>query len=111
VNLGSPLTLGIQSLGRPLRQGTTLNLPAPSHFTRGALFLYMLKSYLVVGEYASDQGCSLPNPVSIHREYIRLRFDIEWRMQKLQKMKILGAECSMSFAHELDTVLRVFKGW
>ncbi|TSC55625.1 MAG: hypothetical protein Greene041639_560, partial [Parcubacteria group bacterium Greene0416_39] len=46
-----------------------------------------------VGEYAGDYGFPLPNPVSIHREYLRLRFGIEWCMQKLQKMKLLGIGC------------------
>ena len=60
---------------------------------------------MVVGEYAGDYGPEgetlfphgvnfpLPNPVSIHREYLRLRFRVEWCMQKLQKMKLLGIEC------------------
>jgi hypothetical protein len=39
----------------------------------------------VLGEYASDQGFWLPNPVSIHREYLRSRFQVEWCIQKLQK--------------------------
>jgi len=47
---------------------------------------------MVVGEYAGDYGFSLPNPVSMHREYLRPRFRIEWCMQKLQKTKILGAK-------------------
>lgn len=40
---------------------------------------------LVVGEYVGDYGFPLPNPVSIHREYPRSRFWIEWCMQTLQK--------------------------
>jgi hypothetical protein len=47
---------------------------------------------MVVGEYVKDYGFSLPKPVSIHSEYLRLRFQVEWCMQKLQKMKILGIE-------------------
>lgn len=46
-----------------------------------------------VGEYAEDQGFLLPNPVSIHPEYLRLRFEIARCTQKLQKMKLLGIEC------------------
>lgn len=49
---------------------------------------------MVVGEYGSDYGCFLPNPVSIHRERFRLRLETEWRMQTLQKMKLLGVERS-----------------
>jgi len=45
----------------------------------------LLLSKAVVGEYASDQGFLLPNPVSIHREYLRLRFEIEWCMQHFTK--------------------------
>jgi len=36
---------------------------------------------LVVGEYERDHGFFLPNPVSIHREYLRPRFQIEWCVQ------------------------------
>ena len=48
----------------------------------------------VVGAYAGDHGFPLPNPVSIHPEYPRSRFRIARCMQTLQKMKILGVECS-----------------
>ncbi len=48
---------------------------------------------MAVGKYAEDYGFPLPKPVSIRREYLRPRFQIEWCMQKLQKMKILGMEC------------------
>jgi len=40
---------------------------------------------MVVGECVKDYGFSLPKPVSIHSEYLRLRFQVEWCMQKLQK--------------------------
>jgi hypothetical protein len=46
---------------------------------------------MVLGEYVGDYCFLLPKPVSIRREYLRLRFQVEWCMQKLQKMKILGA--------------------
>gem|GEM_PF-7107997 len=46
-----------------------------------------------VGEYVSDYGFSLPNSVSIDREYPRSWLKIEWSMQKLQKLKILGIGC------------------
>ncbi len=51
------------------------------------------KMRVEVGEYAGDYGFSLPNPVSIHREYLRLRFRVGWCMQTLQKMKLLGMGC------------------
>ena len=35
---------------------------------------------MVVGEYGRDQGFFLPNPVSIHPEYLRSRFEIAWCM-------------------------------
>jgi len=40
---------------------------------------------MVVGEYAGDYGFPLPNPVSIHPERFRPRFETAWCMQKLQK--------------------------
>jgi len=43
---------------------------------------------LAVGEYANDQGCSLPNPVFINWEYFRPRFKIEWFI-KLKKWRYL----------------------
>lgn len=46
---------------------------------------------VVLGEYVSDYGCLPPNPVSIHRECLRLRLQAEWCMRALEKMKILGA--------------------
>jgi len=49
---------------------------------------------VAVGAYAGDYGFPLPNPVSIHPEYSRLRFRVPWCMQTLQKLKILGVECS-----------------
>lgn len=54
---------------------------------RRAIF-YTMKVEL--GEYAGDQGFLLPKPVSIHPEYLRLRFRVARCMQKLQKMKLLG---------------------
>ena len=42
---------------------------------------------MVVGEYARDYGFSLPKPVSIYREYLRLRLQVEWYMQTLQNKK------------------------
>lgn len=56
----------------------------------GRVVLFYANLISVVGEYVGDQGFRLPNPVSIHREYLRSRFQIEWCIQKLQKMKILG---------------------
>jgi len=47
------------------------------------------KIKLVVGEYAGDYGFPLPNPVSMHREYPRLRFRIEWCIQEFQKRRYL----------------------
>ena len=47
---------------------------------------------MAVGEYVGGQGFPLPNPVSMHREYPRLRFRaIELRSALLQKTKTPGA--------------------
>jgi hypothetical protein len=50
----------------------------------------VIKCMTVVGEYAGDYGFWLPNPVSIHREYLRSRLQVEWCICILQKIKILG---------------------
>ncbi len=71
----------------------------------------MIQSRAVVGAYAGDYGFPLPNPVSIHREYPRSRFRIGWCMQTLQKMKILGVECSGIRDAEYDSTPRVLEGW
>jgi hypothetical protein len=47
---------------------------------------------LVVDEYVGGYDFPLPNPVSMHPEYPRSRLWIEWCMQTLQKMKLLGVE-------------------
>ena len=89
--------LGLRSLGSfgsfglgPLAQKRRVVL-WPRTEMCGAIFFDKIKT--VVGEYAGDHGFSLPNPVSIRPEYSRSRFRIVWRMQTLQKMKILGVEC------------------
>ena len=33
-----------------------------------------------VGEYAGGYGFPLPNPVSLRPEHLRLRLEMEWRM-------------------------------
>ncbi len=38
---------------------------------------FCVKLDTVVGEYVEDYGFPLPKPVSIHREYLRPRFQIE----------------------------------
>lgn len=54
---------------------------------------WILPAVNPVGD-STESGFRRPNPVSIRREYPRSRLRVEWRMQKLQKMKILGAKCS-----------------
>ncbi|OHA67245.1 MAG: hypothetical protein A3C82_00050 [Candidatus Wildermuthbacteria bacterium RIFCSPHIGHO2_02_FULL_47_12] len=44
-----------------------LSLPQGEGWMRG-FFFAMIETE--VGEYAEDQGFLLPNPVSIHREYL-----------------------------------------
>jgi len=66
---------------------------------------------MVVGEYGSDYGCFLPNPVSIHRECSRLRFRTEWCMKTLQKMKILGVRRSGIMMPNKIQPREYFKGW
>jgi len=68
---------------------------SPHRDVRGFYFLiwFCVKIFLEVGEYAGDQGFQLPNPVSIHREYLRLWFRVEWCMQHFTKMKLLGIGC------------------
>ena len=55
----------------------------------------------VVGEYAGDHGFSLPNPVSIHREYPRSRFRVEWCMQTLQKNEDTWCEVLEYFIYQI----------
>ena len=43
---------------------------------------YIIK--MVLGKYAYGYGFALPNPVSIHRGYLRLRSKIGWCVQTLQ---------------------------
>ncbi len=45
---------------------------------------------MVLGEYESDSGYFLPNPAFCNREYLRLRFEVEWS-QSRSKINILGA--------------------
>src|SRR3989344_539839 len=68
--------------------------PRPCSQVRSLLFVLILGSQvrtedflffcvtlrLVLGEYVRDYGFSLPNPVSTHREYLRLRFEVGWCM-------------------------------
>ena len=72
---------------------------------QGFFFFKNLIIYkLVVGEYAGGVSrlgginFSLPNPVSIHREYLRRallfwpsELQVEWCIRSLTKKKILGA--------------------
>ena len=70
----------------PLVELCALCLPTfyPLHFAplrtahlprRRSLFLYSATIRTEVGEYASDHCFPLPNPVSLHREHLRLRLD------------------------------------
>ena len=61
---------------------------------------------LVVGEYADGYGFPLPNPVSIHREYLRPRLEIEWCMQKLQKNEDTWCTILGYFDTEFDSTSR-----
>ena len=45
-----------------------------------------------VGEYADGYGFPLPNPVSVHREYLRLRLQIGWCMQLFKKRRYLARD-------------------
>lgn len=47
---------------------------------------------LAVGEYAGGQGFPPPKPVSMRREYSRLRLRIGRCMQKLQKRRYLARD-------------------
>ena len=66
---------------------------------------------MAVGEYEKDYDFFLPKPVSIRREYLRLRFQIEWCMQKLQKNEDTWYRMLRHYDAECDTTLRVFKRW
>ena len=57
-----------------------------------------------------DYDFPLPNPVSIHREYLRLRFQIEWCMPELSKNENTWYGILGHYDAEYDTAPRVFKG-
>lgn len=62
-----------------------------------------------VGEYAGGYGFPLPNPVSMHREYLRLRLQIGWCMQTLQKNEATWYRVLRHYDAGFDTALRVFE--
>jgi len=85
-----------------------------------------VKIISVVGEYAGGHGFQLPNPVSIHREYPRLRLRVGWCMLHCLIYQTRSTPCGYrhfiknedtwyeTLGHydaESDSTLRVFEGW
>jgi hypothetical protein len=65
---------------RSNKRSEDMRITSPQTFGLGFIVFNMLKLQMVIGEYAGDYGFSLPKPVSIHPEYVRSGFDIEWCM-------------------------------
>jgi len=78
----------------------------------GAKFLREIKVYYVVevGEYESDYEFSLPNLVSVRREYLRLWFQIGRCVLNFRKNEDTWYGVLEHYDAEDDIALRVLKG-